>query len=178
MDAQRQFVGFIFLISLVGIASNIQAEDWPTYQLNNNRNPHSFEVLKVARFGQQWRWKSPSPPSPAWSGPAKWDAYSGVRDLKSMRNYDPVFHTVAVGNRVFLVLRSTTRFIASMPKLAKQLGYLRQTVRFELHQRFTKIRCILVQTMDMHIALLPIRGRCYGSFRRWLATSRPIKQKS
>ena len=100
MDAAKRFAG-CFLIFLVVGTSFLHGEDWPTYQLNNNRNPHTFETFAFETYGQQWKWQSPSPPAPAWSGPAKWDAYSGVRDLKSMRNYDPVFHTVTVGDRVF-----------------------------------------------------------------------------
>jgi len=35
----------------------------------------------------------------AWSGPAKWDAYSGNKDLQSMRNFDPVFY-VTISNKL------------------------------------------------------------------------------
>jgi outer membrane protein assembly factor BamB len=48
-----------------------------------------------------WTYASPTPPQPAWEGPAKWDAYSGQTNLKSMRNFDPAFFVTVAGDRLF-----------------------------------------------------------------------------
>lgn len=75
--------------------------DWPVHQQNNQRNAKTDEHLDAPRLGELWTWRSPCKPKPAWSGPAKWDAYSGIRGLKSMRNYDPVFHVVGADGRIY-----------------------------------------------------------------------------
>ena len=76
-------------------------EDWPVYQHDNYRSAKTAEQLPARSLETSWTWKSAHPPHPAWSGPAKWDAYAGIRGLKSMRNYDPVFHVIAAGNNVY-----------------------------------------------------------------------------
>ena len=82
---------------LAGIAQVSFADDWPTYRHDNRR---SGVTLEKAEFPLKLSWvrKSSAPPMMAWSGPAKWDAYSGNKDLQSMRNFDPAFFvTVAKG---------------------------------------------------------------------------------
>ena len=79
-----------------------RAEDWPTFRHDNRRSGATTERLDAARLREQWVWRSPHPPQPAWAGPAKWDAYHNLRGLRSMRNYDPVFHVIAVGGAVYL----------------------------------------------------------------------------
>ncbi len=75
--------------------------DWPTWQHDNKRTGATAEQLSVRRLSESWTWRSATPPQTAWSGPAKWDAYAFHRNLPSMRNYDPVFHTIAVGDRIW-----------------------------------------------------------------------------
>ena len=82
----------------VGLA---RADDWPVFQQNHQRNAKTAEQLPAEDLVLSWTWQSPQTPQPAWWGPAKWDAYAGVRGLKSMRNYDPVFHPIAVGDRIW-----------------------------------------------------------------------------
>jgi outer membrane protein assembly factor BamB len=77
------------------------AADWPTYRHDNYRSGITADVLPAKKLGVLWTWKSPLAPQPAWAGPAKWDAYAGIRGLKSMRMYDPVFHVIAAQNRVY-----------------------------------------------------------------------------
>jgi outer membrane protein assembly factor BamB len=79
----------------------LHAADWPTYQHDIRRSGFTAEHLPASRLVNVWTWRSHHPPQPAWPGPAKWDAYAGVRNLPSMRAYDLVFHPVAVGNAVF-----------------------------------------------------------------------------
>ena len=89
------------LLLLVGFTSQITAADWPTYRHDNRRSGITNETLSTRSLGLLWSWKSTLPPQSAWAGPAKWDAYAGIRGLKSMRMYDPVFHVVAAGDQIY-----------------------------------------------------------------------------
>jgi outer membrane protein assembly factor BamB len=86
---------------LTAFGATAQAEDWPTYQHDNRRSARSSEDLSAAELGQAWIYRPPQPPRPAWDGPAKWDAYANLSGLKSMRNYDPVFHVTVAGQSLF-----------------------------------------------------------------------------
>ncbi|NOX53427.1 MAG: PQQ-binding-like beta-propeller repeat protein, partial [Planctomycetes bacterium] len=77
------------------------AEDWPAYRHDNRRSGCTTESFGTEGLKLRWAWRSPIPPQPAWYGPAKWDAYADVRGLRSMRNYDPVFHVIAAEGRVW-----------------------------------------------------------------------------
>ena len=79
---------------------HVHAEDWPTYRHDNRRSGVSAEQLP-AQLSETWAYKSQDPPQTAWSGPAKWDAFSGNKDLQSMRNFDPAFFVTLVGNDVY-----------------------------------------------------------------------------
>ena len=87
-----------FLLAV--ICSSALAENWPTYRHDNRRSGVSGEVLR-APLRKAWVYSSPSRPQPAWPGPAKWDAYAGLKGLKSMRNFDPVFHATVAENSVY-----------------------------------------------------------------------------
>ncbi len=78
----------------------VQAEDWPTYRCDNRRSGVTSESLTVP-LEQAWEYRSPEAPQMAWAGPAKWDSYANIRKLKSMRNFDPVFHVTAAQGCVF-----------------------------------------------------------------------------
>ncbi|MEC9008835.1 MAG: hypothetical protein VX877_06195, partial [Planctomycetota bacterium] len=82
---------WIALAWVLSTASGLIAADWPTHLHDNRRSGATTETLKTRQLAPAWDWRSPEPPLPAWSGPARWDAYAGVRNLPSMRNYDPVF---------------------------------------------------------------------------------------
>ncbi len=75
--------------------------DWPTFRHDNGRSGVADEPLDAATLTLAWKYESPQPPNPAWAGPAKWDAYAELKGMKSMRNYDPVFHPIVVGDRVY-----------------------------------------------------------------------------
>ncbi len=77
------------------------AEDWPTFQRDTHRSARTSEQLDIQALGQAWQYKTPEPPRPAWAGPAKWDAYARITPLRSMRNYDPVFHVTVVGDKLY-----------------------------------------------------------------------------
>ncbi len=94
----RQLPAILLLLWLV--LGKAHAEDWPTVSLNAQRNAFSSERVDPARLEAAWTYRSSNPPSPAWHGPAKWDAYNDVR-MHSMRNYDAVFQPIAAGKDVF-----------------------------------------------------------------------------
>ncbi|MCE9553186.1 MAG: PQQ-binding-like beta-propeller repeat protein, partial [Planctomycetes bacterium] len=86
---------------LVALPHSATAADWPTFNHDNSRSGATSEQLAAAQRRQAWVWRSPSPPQSAWPGPAKWDAFKNIRDLSSMRNYDPVFHPVIAGDALY-----------------------------------------------------------------------------
>ena len=75
--------------------------DWPTYRHDNRRSGCTLAAVDPARLAGKWTWRSGHPPVPAWSGPAKYDAFSRCNPLRSMRNYDPAFHVTSAGGSVF-----------------------------------------------------------------------------
>ena len=75
-------------------------ENWSTYRHDNRRSGVTSDTV-LFPLDPLWVWKSPQPPRTAWSGPAKWDAYTGNRDLQSMRNFDPCFFVTADKDFVF-----------------------------------------------------------------------------
>ena len=89
-----------FALFLFAAVTIVHANDWPTYRHDNRRSGVSQEQLPV-QLKEAWVYKSSAPPQTAWSGPAKWDAYSGNKDLQSMRNFDPAFFVTSVGKDVY-----------------------------------------------------------------------------
>jgi len=86
---------------LLVLATALRADDWPTFRHDNHRSGATREQIDAGALSLAWVWRSESPPEPAWAGPARWDAYHGLRGLRSMRNYDPVFHVVAAGRSIW-----------------------------------------------------------------------------
>ena len=82
-------------VPLMAALSSVAAADWQGYGSDPARD-------RVAESGvtmpmtSSWQWMMPNPPSQAWPGPAKWDAYNKVHDLKSRLAFDAVGH-VAIG---------------------------------------------------------------------------------
>ncbi len=89
----------VLAVQFIGL-QGIIAEDWPTYQHDNRRSGVTSEELAFP-LAQTWHYQSPTPPRTAWSGPAKWDAYSENKDLQSMRNFDPAFYVTIVQDAVY-----------------------------------------------------------------------------
>ena len=73
---------------------------WTTYRHDNRRSGVTTSSLEFPLVSQ-WIHRSPLPPQMAWTGPAKWDAYSGNSGLQSMRNFDPCFYVTSDGQSVF-----------------------------------------------------------------------------
>lgn len=91
---------YLLLLTVPVLASTVQA-DWPTFRHDNSRSGYTEESLSGPSVKEAWVYRSLQPPRPAWPGPARWDSYANVRGLGSMRNYDPCFHVVVAGNRLY-----------------------------------------------------------------------------
>ena len=89
----------LVLLSCLGTLP-VTAEDWPTYQHDNRRSAVTSETLALP-LREAWCHRSPTPPMTAWSGPAKWDAFSRNEGLQSMRNFDPAFYVTVAGDSVY-----------------------------------------------------------------------------
>jgi len=90
----------VALAVLAVISGRAVADDWATYRHDNRRTGATAEKPRLP-LKEAWRWDSPGRPIPAWTGPAKWNAYAGIRGLKSMRDFDSVFHVTVAGGSVF-----------------------------------------------------------------------------
>jgi len=91
---------FVLGMAIAFGSANVSiAEDWPTFQHDNRRSGITQEKPSLP-LTQAWVYSAPSPPQPAWSGHSKWDAYAEIRDIESMRNFDPAFFVTAVAERV------------------------------------------------------------------------------
>ena len=88
-------------LSLVLCASTF-GQDWPTFRGDLRRSGAVESNIEADHLVPAWTWRSPELPSPAWPGPARWDAYAALKNLRSMRNYDPVFHPIAFGDSIVL----------------------------------------------------------------------------
>ncbi|MEL6108582.1 MAG: PQQ-binding-like beta-propeller repeat protein [Planctomycetota bacterium] len=90
----------IIALVLATTTTSALAEDWPTYRHDARRSGVTTEALSFP-LRETWVRRSKHHPQTAWTGPAKWDAYSGNRGLQSMRNFDPCFYVTASGDQVF-----------------------------------------------------------------------------
>ena len=80
---------------------SLHAENWPTFRHDYHRSGASTEKLNASSLKKEWVRESSYPPAPAWYGPAKWDAYAEIPNLRSMRNYDAAFYPTVTGNKVY-----------------------------------------------------------------------------
>lgn len=85
----------------LGFTTGLWADDWPTYRRDYFRGGVTAEAFEPSKLKQDWVHVADQAPRPAWPGPARWDAFAAVHDLRSMRNYDPVFHPIVVDNSVY-----------------------------------------------------------------------------
>ncbi len=86
-------------ILLVLLPLTAGAAEWPTYRHDNRRSGVSTEKLAFP-LKPLWTHRGGTPRQ-AWSGPAKWDAYSGNANLQSMRNFDPCYYVTVGGGLVY-----------------------------------------------------------------------------
>ena len=90
----------IGMLSLaIVLCTSVHANDWPTLNADAHRSSIAQVNLSLP-LEVEWVRELPRPQM-AWEGPAKWDAYSGKTDLKSMRNFDPAYFVTVVGERAY-----------------------------------------------------------------------------
>lgn len=78
-----------------------EVKDWPTFMHDHLRSGVTPDSLDQTQMNLLWTYTQSPPPRPAWPGPAKMDAWASIFDLKSMRNYDPVYHVTVVDNSLY-----------------------------------------------------------------------------
>lgn len=91
-------IRFLLVLTFI-LTGRVAADDWPTYRHDNRRSGVSPESLSFP-LTEQWSHQG-GRPRQAWSGPAKWDAYSGNSNLQSMRNFDPCYYVTVDGGLVY-----------------------------------------------------------------------------
>lgn len=84
------------------IGNSVHGEDWPTLRHDQRRGGVSGDQIEANKLSSAWSFKTTRPPVSAWPDAAKWDAYAKVDGLRSMRDYDPVFHPIVVDGKVYL----------------------------------------------------------------------------
>lgn len=102
---QKRF-GSLVSLSLIALALSTvpvlaSGDDWPTYRHDNRRSGVSAEAISPETLQEQWVYQPVLAPQTAWHGPAKWDAFAGIENLRSMRNFDPCYFVIAVGDVMF-----------------------------------------------------------------------------
>jgi len=98
----RPSVSIHLVLALAAVTlftDQLRAEDWPTHLHDNRRSGVTGERLNLP-LHLRWEIRS-DPPRTAWAGPAKWDAYANIVNIKAMRNFDPVFYTTVADGHVF-----------------------------------------------------------------------------
>lgn len=90
---------FVFCLTAILSLSLLRADDWPTYRHDSRRSGVSAGTLDFP-LSESWKVEG-GHPRQAWSGPAKWDAYSGNSGLQSMRNFDPCFYVTSADGLVY-----------------------------------------------------------------------------
>jgi len=92
----------VALCLMLASIANGNAEDWPTYQHDNQRSGITPESLKLP-LNEVWRYDAPNAPRPAWPDPAKYDfAKSNDDPLRPREVYDRAFHTVVADGMLYL----------------------------------------------------------------------------
>lgn len=95
MQLLIRYIAFAAII----ITCTASANEWRVFSYDLRRSNVTTEGVG-ADLTLRWQ-QNFDPPLMAWEGPAKWDAYSGKTDLKSMRNFDPAYFVTVADGRVY-----------------------------------------------------------------------------
>lgn len=90
----------LLVLTIYSAPAVSSAEDWPTYQHDNARSGQTSESLSPV-LKESWVFKSVHPPHLAWPGPAKWDGWNKVYNLKDRMVFDKAFQVAASGDHVY-----------------------------------------------------------------------------
>ncbi len=114
-------LGSVLLILFsVAIPSTILAQDWTTYQNDNQRSGISSCDLKPS-LKLNWHYKSIAAPAPAWPAPAKTDFWHREANLKPRVIYDRAYHVVSVGDKVYFGSSSNDKVYCLNAKTGEEL---------------------------------------------------------
>ena len=101
MDAKHSLCSLSALLCFLTSALPTRADDWPAFRHSSSRNAVTLESLPTGLPYVRWEHQPAQAPSPAWYGPAKWDAYANLAGLHSMRDYDQVYHAIAADGAIY-----------------------------------------------------------------------------
>ncbi|MEN9360765.1 MAG: hypothetical protein RL095_2300 [Verrucomicrobiota bacterium] len=94
-----KFKSAVTALALV-LGLDAAAADWPDAHGNERRSMVSPDQ-PAKQLKELWAWQSPVPLNPAWSAPAKWDAYQEVRDLPALRDFDASLLVSGAAGKVY-----------------------------------------------------------------------------
>ncbi len=89
-----------WVLIVVAAVGGAYGDDWPTYNRDAARSAVTPEQLSH-ELRETWVVRSPHPPQVAWPGPAKWDGWNKVYDLKDRTNFDAAFPVVVAGDLAY-----------------------------------------------------------------------------
>lgn len=113
----------IALIAFLFHTPQALAEDWPTYQHDNQRSGATGEALTLP-LQESWKYRAAQPPQPAWPAPAKIDfARDSTDPLRPRETYDRAYHAVVANDSLFFASSSENKVCA----LSAYSGELRWT---------------------------------------------------
>lgn len=76
------------------------AEDWPTYQGDNQRSGIISDNLSTSLY-LNWSYQASAVPKPAWADPAKTDYWHREANLKPRVVFDKANHVISVADKVY-----------------------------------------------------------------------------
>ncbi len=101
MKPQNLVYTGLICLAIASIVCNLaMAEDWPTYQHDNQRSGVTSEHLNLP-LGELWRYTSRHEAQPAWPAPAKQDFWNRIQNLNPLVTYDRAFHVVVAGDSLY-----------------------------------------------------------------------------
>ena len=99
--AKKTWLYFTLLCGmLVLLAHSVSAEDWLTYQHDNQRSGVSQEKINLPLF-ENWHYQATVVPQPAWPDPATTDYWHREANLKPRVIFDRAFHVVGAGDALY-----------------------------------------------------------------------------
>jgi outer membrane protein assembly factor BamB/ubiquinone/menaquinone biosynthesis C-methylase UbiE len=91
----------LFIVAIIYLQLNVLfAENWPTYQHDIRRSCISSDNLKTP-LHLLWKYKTVTPPKPAWAEPAKTDYWHRETNLKPRVIYDKAYHVISADGKVY-----------------------------------------------------------------------------
>ncbi len=119
----KYYIFRIVLIVCSFVSYFVCLADWPTFRHDYYRSGLTREKIRAEYLELKWVYKSPRPPVPAWYGPARWDAWIEYKNIRPMRNYDVVFHTIVADGKLYFGSSSDDSVHCLDAETGKELWY-------------------------------------------------------